>query len=138
MDYVELLDKSNYLNHYYFVSLVAFMLCWLPTTSKTPQVPRLSVTSIRLLLAVVYFYAGLAKLNPDWLFNAQPLAMWLPQHTRHSATSAAEMRRAPRPDATAANVALVLSSPAQAGTPVIHLCRTWPAGCRTNLNQFPR
>ena len=34
--YVELLDKSNYLNHYYFVSLVAFMLCWLPTTSKTP------------------------------------------------------------------------------------------------------
>ena len=79
--YVELLDKSNYLNHYYFVSLVAFMLCWLPTTSKTPQVPRLSVTSIRLLLAVVYFYAGLAKLNPDWLFNAQPLAMWLPQHS---------------------------------------------------------
>ena len=31
--YVELLDKSNYLNHYYFVSLVAFMLCWLPTLS---------------------------------------------------------------------------------------------------------
>lgn len=79
--YVELLDKSNYLNHYYFVSLVAFMLCWLPTTAKTPRVPRLAVTSIRLLLAVVYFYAGLAKLNPDWLLNAQPLAMWLPQHS---------------------------------------------------------
>jgi hypothetical protein len=57
------------------------MLCWLPTTSKTPQVPRLAVTSIRLLLALVYFYAGLAKINPDWLFRAQPLAMWLPQHS---------------------------------------------------------
>ena len=79
--YVELLDKSNYLNHYYFVSLVAFMLIWLPTSSKTPHVPRLAVTSIRLLLAVVYFYAGLAKINPDWLLRAQPLAMWLPQHS---------------------------------------------------------
>ena len=79
--YVELLDKSYYLNHYYFVSLVAFMLCWLPTTAKTPHVPPLAVTSIRLLLAVVYFYAGLAKLNSDWLLNAQPLAMWLPQHS---------------------------------------------------------
>jgi hypothetical protein len=79
--YVELLDKSNYLNHYYFVSLVAFMLVWLPTTAKTPSVPRLATTSIRLLLALVYFYAGLAKLNADWLLHAQPLAMWLPQHS---------------------------------------------------------
>ena len=79
--YVELLDKSNYLNHYYFVSLVAFMLAWLPTTARTPSVPRLATTSIRLLLALVYFYAGLAKLNADWLLHAQPLAMWLPQHS---------------------------------------------------------
>ena len=79
--YVELLDKSNYLNHYYFVSLVAFMLIWLPTSATTSMVPRLAVTSIRLLLALVYFYAGLAKLNADWLLNAQPLIMWLPQHS---------------------------------------------------------
>ena len=26
----------------------------------------------------MYFYAGLAKLNADWLFNAMPLKMWLP------------------------------------------------------------
>jgi hypothetical protein len=26
----------------------------------------------------VYFYAGLAKLNSDWLLEAQPLATWLP------------------------------------------------------------
>ncbi len=28
--YVELIDKTNYLNHYYFVSLVAFLLMFLP------------------------------------------------------------------------------------------------------------
>ena len=79
--YVELLDKSNYLNHYYFVSLVAFMLIWLPTSSTTPRIPRLAVMSIRLFIGSVYFYAGLAKINADWLLHAQPLAMWLPQHS---------------------------------------------------------
>jgi hypothetical protein len=79
--YVELLDKSNYLNHYYFVSLVAFMLIWLPTTRHTPEVPRVVVFSFRFILALVYGYAGLAKLNADWMFHAQPLAMWLPQHS---------------------------------------------------------
>jgi hypothetical protein len=79
--YVELLDKSNYLNHYYFVSLVAFMLIWLPTTWRTPQVPKVVVFSFRFMLGLVYGYAGLAKLNADWLLHAQPLAMWLPQHS---------------------------------------------------------
>lgn len=79
--YVELLDKSNYLNHYYFVSLVAFMLIWLPTTWRTPQVPKVVVFSFRFMLGLVYGYAGLAKLNADWLLHAQPLAIWLPQHS---------------------------------------------------------
>ncbi len=30
------------------------------------------------MLGIVYFYAGLAKLNSDWLFNAMPLKIWLP------------------------------------------------------------
>ena len=72
--YVELLDKSNYLNHYYFVSLVAFMLIWLPTTLRTPQVPRMVVFSFRFMLGLVYGYAGIAKLNADWMLHAQPLA----------------------------------------------------------------
>src|SRR5690606_32479986 len=33
---------------------------------------------IKLLLGIVYFYAGLAKLNSDWLFRAMPLKIWLP------------------------------------------------------------
>ena len=29
---------------------------------------------------MLYFFAGLAKLNSDWLLHAQPLRIWLPAH----------------------------------------------------------
>jgi hypothetical protein len=32
-------------------------------------------------LGIVYCYAGLAKLTPEWLFEAMPLRIWLPAHT---------------------------------------------------------
>ncbi len=88
--YIELMDKTTYLNHYYFVSLMSFLLLWLPAhryysldalrkpSLRSATVPAWSIDAIKLLLAIVYFYAGLAKLNSDWLFSAQPLATWLP------------------------------------------------------------
>ena len=88
--YVELLDVANYLNHYYFVSLIAFLLIFLPAHRMSSLDVRLGRTTfqdkgnhwfvniIRLQLALVYFYAGVAKLNPDWLLQALPLKMWLP------------------------------------------------------------
>ena len=42
------------------------------------QIPRWTTDILKLLLAIVYFYAGLAKLNTDWLINAMPLKIWLP------------------------------------------------------------
>ena len=39
---------------------------------------RQTLDSLKLLVAIVYFYAGLAKLNTDWLFRAMPLKIWLP------------------------------------------------------------
>lgn len=90
--YIELMDKSYYLNHYYFVSLVAFILMFLPANSyfsvdarlnknlAYKKVPNWTIDSIKLLLVIVYFYAGLAKLNSDWLFRASPLNIWLPVH----------------------------------------------------------
>ena len=41
------------------------------------QVPRWTVDSIKLLICIVYIYAGLAKINSDWLLNAMPLKIWL-------------------------------------------------------------
>ncbi len=88
--YIELMDKTTYLNHYYFVSILSFLLIFLPAGSyfsidayrnkqKAFQyVPKWTVDSIKLLLGIVYFYAGLAKLNSDWLVRAMPLKIWLP------------------------------------------------------------
>ena len=36
---------------------------------------------MRLQLALVYVFAGVAKLNPDWLLTAQPLRIWLRANT---------------------------------------------------------
>ena len=30
------------------------------------------------MLTIVYLYAGLAKINSDWLLKAMPLKIWLP------------------------------------------------------------
>lgn len=91
--YVELIDKTNYLNHYYFVSLVALMMIFLPAhrrfsldvlrkpSLKVGQVPYWCILIIQLQLALVYFYAGVAKLNYDWLVDALPLKIWLLPYT---------------------------------------------------------
>ena len=88
--YIELMDKTTYLNHYYFISCVAFLMIFLPANVyfsidalKKPlnafnTIPKWTVDSIKLMLGIVYFYAGLAKLNSDWLVHAMPLKIWLP------------------------------------------------------------
>jgi len=80
--YVEMLDKTNYLNHYYFVSLMAGLFVFLPSRNQDAAgVPRYARDLPKVLLTLVYFYAGLAKLNSDWVLDALPLGIWLPQHS---------------------------------------------------------
>lgn len=79
--YIEVLDKSNYLNHYYFISVIAFLFVLIPAKSSHHKVPKLFLWSFKLIISIVYFYAGLAKLNADWMLHAQPLCLWLPQHS---------------------------------------------------------
>ena len=91
--YIELLEKTTYLNHYYFVSVVSFVLIWLPSHAyfsldakknesiRAEYIPVWNINIIKLLLSLVYIYAGLAKLNYDWMVNALPLAIWLPSKT---------------------------------------------------------
>lgn len=87
---IELMDKTTYLNHYYFISILSFLMIFLPAHAyysvdawkngslRSQEVPAWTIDSIKLLLGIVYFYAGLAKLNSDWLFRAMPLQIWLP------------------------------------------------------------
>ncbi|BAO74285.1 HTTM domain-containing protein [Winogradskyella sp. PG-2] len=87
--FIELMDKTTYLNHYYFISVLSFLMCFLPANAyfsldalirkkQSLQIPKWTIDSIKLLLGIVYVYAGLAKINSDWLFKAMPLKIWLP------------------------------------------------------------
>lgn len=87
--YIELMDKTTYLNHYYFISILSFLLIFLPANSSFSidsylkkksyrLVPKWSIDAIKLLVSIVYVYAGLTKINSDWLFKAMPLKIWLP------------------------------------------------------------
>jgi hypothetical protein len=86
--YIELIDKTTYLNHYYFVSILSLILCFIPANAyfsldnlrnkiKYRSIPRFYITSIQSLVVIVYFFAGIAKLNSDWLIDAQPLSIWI-------------------------------------------------------------
>lgn len=88
--YVELIDKTTYLNHYYFVSVTAFLLILVPAhryfSVDTWRKPSLLVTHapgwviniFKLQLVLVYFFAGISKITYDWLIAAMPLKIWLP------------------------------------------------------------
>ncbi len=88
--YIELMDKTTYLNHYYLTSILAFLMIFLPANAyfsldayldpkkAFQKIPAWTINSIKLLVCIVYFYAGLAKLNSDWLFKAMPMSIWLP------------------------------------------------------------
>jgi len=87
--YIELIDSTTYLNHYYFISVLSFILIFIPANCifsidafkngiSYSKVSRWNVDIIKFLLVMLYFYAGLAKINSDWLLNAMPLQLWLP------------------------------------------------------------
>lgn len=87
--YVELLDKATYLNHYYLASLLSGLLIFLPAANlwsvdawrrpgrTSHRIPSWPVNLLRFQLAVVYLFAGVAKINSDWLIDAQPMRIWL-------------------------------------------------------------
>jgi hypothetical protein len=86
--WIELIDVTTYLNHYWFVTLLATLCLVVPVgrafsldarrAGSAPRtVARGWVWLIRFQVGVVYCFAGLAKLNADWL-GGLPLRLWLP------------------------------------------------------------
>ncbi|PWL29271.1 HTTM domain-containing protein [uncultured Roseivirga sp.] len=86
--YTYLLEQARYLNHFYLVILISFLMIFLPAHRnfsidmrigkriRTPLAPLWTLWLIRFIIAVPYFFGGVAKLNPDWL-QGYPLAIWL-------------------------------------------------------------
>jgi hypothetical protein len=90
--YVFLLEQARYLNHFYFVCLVSFLLILIPAhgawsldvrwgrTARRETAPAWALWILRAQIGVVYFFGGLAKLNGDWL-RGEPMRMWLGRRT---------------------------------------------------------
>jgi hypothetical protein len=88
--YAELLDKTYYLNHYYLVTIISFLLIWVPAnryfsldvlrkpTLLVTQVPSWTILIFKYQLLIIYCCAGLSKLTNEWLIRAMPLKIWLP------------------------------------------------------------
>ena len=86
--YLFLLDQARYLNHFYLVCLLALLMVFLPAHHacsldarlrpklRRDTVPAWTLFLVRAQIGIVYFYAGLAKLNGDWL-RGEPLHTWL-------------------------------------------------------------
>ena len=90
--YVFLLEQAQYLNHFYLISLVSFVLIFLPAEQASSldarfnpdiqrtTVPRWTQWLLRFQIGIAYFYGGIAKLNEDWL-RGEPMRMWMANRT---------------------------------------------------------
>jgi len=90
--YVQLIDVTTYLNHYYLAALLVALLSVTPAHRVWSVDARLArrrgraadatvavgvLYLFRFQVGLVYVFAGLAKLQSDWLLHAQPLRIWL-------------------------------------------------------------
>ncbi|WP_417458094.1 HTTM domain-containing protein [Kordiimonas sp.] len=86
--YIFLLDKAQYLNHFYFTILLAFLMVFVPAnrvwsfdqmrarSAVHDHVPAWSMWLMRGQMEVMLIWAGIVKLNADWLAGL-PLHDWL-------------------------------------------------------------
>ena len=90
--YMFLLEEARYLNHFYLIIWVSFLMIFVPAnrsfsidalrnrSSRADTVSSWSLWFLRAQIGIVYFFGGIAKLNPDWL-RGEPIRMWLEQRT---------------------------------------------------------
>ncbi|HUS10814.1 MAG TPA: HTTM domain-containing protein [Pyrinomonadaceae bacterium] len=86
--YVFLLDQTRYLNHFYLISLISFILIFLPAERalsvdvllrpkiRSDTAPAWTLWLLRAQVGIAYFFGGIAKLNSDW-FHGEPMRTWL-------------------------------------------------------------
>jgi len=92
--YSFLLDQTRYLNHFYLVCLISFLMCFLPAERafsvdallrrniRSAVVPAWTLWLLRAQVGIPYFYGGIAKLNSDWMYGGEPMRSWLHPLTR--------------------------------------------------------
>jgi vitamin K-dependent gamma-carboxylase len=83
-----LLEQARYLNHFYLIALISFIMifvpahrafsldAWLRPKRRAQTAPAWALWLVRFQIAVPYVFGGIAKLNGDWL-RGEPMRMWL-------------------------------------------------------------
>src|SRR5438067_13249139 len=86
------MESAPYTNHYYLIFLLSFLMCFghsgsifsldslINKNARREQVGYWELFLLRFQICVVFFFAGLAKLNADWLIHAAPLYLNLVKH----------------------------------------------------------
>lgn len=86
--YFFLLDRTNYQNHYYLITIFSWVMVVLPLNRNvsvdcrlkpsliTQVIPRWCLWAVQLHIAIPYFMGGVAKLTPDWMVG-QPMGKML-------------------------------------------------------------
>lgn len=90
--HVFLLEQAHYLNHFYLICLLAFLMIFIPAhralsvdawrrpSLRSNDAPAWCLWLLLAQISIVYFYAGIAKLNADWL-HGEPMRTWLGERT---------------------------------------------------------
>ncbi|MEL6149953.1 MAG: HTTM domain-containing protein [Chloroflexota bacterium] len=90
--YIFLLDQSRYLNHFYLISLLGFILMFMPLHRaysldalldpklRATTAPRWALYWLRIQIGIPYVYGAFAKMNTDWLLG-EPMREWLSART---------------------------------------------------------
>src|SRR5205085_12060921 len=91
--YCFLLNEARWFNHTYLICLFSFLLIlvpanhalaidvWLNPKLRSQTAPALALWLLRFQMGVVYFFAGIAKISPDWL-RGEPMRTWLAETTQ--------------------------------------------------------
>jgi len=86
--FIFLQDQAAYLNHFYLISLVSFLMIFLPLNCAWsvdariwPRIRRITAPAwtlwlLRFQVGIAYTYGGIAKLNWDWL-RGEPMRGWV-------------------------------------------------------------
>lgn len=87
--YAALIDQASYLSYYYFVLLLALMLLLSPAhrnfsidlirkpNIRIDYIPRWLLLAFQIQVAMVFIFAGMAKLNADWMLNGAQMQLWI-------------------------------------------------------------
>ncbi len=90
--YTYLLEQTRYLNHFYLVILISFVMMFIPANRaasidakrnpvlRSDNIPAWTLWLLRFTVAVPFFFGGVAKINPDWLAG-EPMRSWLAEDT---------------------------------------------------------